>query len=103
MALRPQGGGRQKGTPNKASVAGRDIAAQWGPDAIRQLATLAGLVKDPEGNPIGRSANDTVVMNSCATLIERAFGKVAQPIVGDDNDDPIRTVMRIEFVDGAKS
>lgn len=102
MATRPQGGGRQKGTPNKASVTGRDLALQWGPDAIRKLAEKAGLVLDPDGHPIGIAANEKNQIAALRDIADRAFGRPAQPVIGDDASDPIRQVMRIEFVDGQK-
>lgn len=98
MATRPQGGGRQKGTPNRATVAGRDLALLWGPDALRKLAHLAGLIRDPEGNPIGMADSHQVQLNACQQIIDRAYGKPTQPISGDQEFDPIRTVMRVEFV-----
>lgn len=92
-------GGRTKGTPNKASVAGRDIALQWGPDALRKLAHLAGLIKDPEGNPIGMAESEEVQRSSCATILDRAYGKPMQPTVDMSDDEEIKKVLRVEFVD----
>jgi hypothetical protein len=36
--------------------------------------------------------------NARAWLAERCDGKAPQPIVGDDDEDPIRTVSKIELV-----
>jgi hypothetical protein len=33
-----------------------------------------------------------------ALVFERVDGKLPQPLVGDDNEDPIRTVNRVELV-----
>jgi hypothetical protein len=42
-------GGRAKGTPNKATVEVKALAGQHGPQAIRELARLAGLVEGGKG------------------------------------------------------
>jgi hypothetical protein len=98
MARAPRNNSR-KGIPNKSSLMGRELAAEWGPDAIRKLATLAGLVKDAAGNPVGAAQSEEVQRSSCVTLIERAYGKAPQPLVGGEEDDePIRQVLRVEFV-----
>ena len=91
-------GGRQKGTPNKASTLGRELAQEWGPDALRKLAALAGLLRDPEGHPIGMAESEAVQQAACVQIVDRAYGKPTQPLSGDDEDNPIRHVMRVEFV-----
>lgn len=98
MANGRKTGGRQAGVPNKASLMGREYALRWGPDAIQQLAALGGLVKGPDGQPIGMAENESVRKDACKDIADRAFGKPTQPIAGDDEFDPIRTVMRVEFV-----
>ena len=45
-------GGRQKGTPNKATAEMRAIASAYGPDALKELARLAGLTKGDDGKPV---------------------------------------------------
>lgn len=98
MANPPRSPGRPKGVPNRASVAGRDLAMQWGPDAMREQARLAGLLRAPDGTPVPGSESDVVRLNACQYILDRAYGKATQPIAGDDDMDPLRTVMRIEFV-----
>lgn len=97
MARSPRDNSR-KGIPNKSSLMGRELAMQWGPDAIRQLAALGGLVKGPDGQPIGMAESESVRQQACKEIADRAFGKPTQPISGDDEGDPIRTVLRVEFV-----
>jgi len=98
MATPPRSPGRPRGVPNRASVAGRDLAMLWAPDAMREQARLAGLLRDPEGNPIRGSESDQVRLNAAQYILDRAYGKATQPIAGDDDADPIRTVMQIRFV-----
>ncbi len=88
----------RKGRPNKSSLMGRELAMQWGGDALREQARLAGLLRDPDGNPIPGSDQDNVRLTAAQYIADRAFGKATQPISGDDEFDPIRSVMRIEFV-----
>lgn len=76
-------GGRQKGTPNKASVEIKDVARQYSPKAIEQLAKLAGL----DGGKGAKSEQARI--RACELIIERAHGKATQLIAGDDTEAPI--------------
>lgn len=76
-------GGRQKGTPNKVSLEIRDLARAYGPDAIAELARLAGL----KGNG---SENEQVRVSAIKELLDRGYGKATQVIAGDDNKPPVQ-------------
>lgn len=71
-------GGRQKGTPNKATAEVKDIARRWGPAAVRTAAELAGLIK---GKPAAISEQARVA--ALNIILDRAYGKAMQPIQGD--------------------
>lgn len=88
----------RKGKPNKASVAGRDLALLWGPEAVRGIAVLAGIVRNPDGTPIPGSESDQVRLNAMVELVNRAYGKPHQVIVGDEEGGPIRHAMNLVFV-----
>jgi hypothetical protein len=65
-------GGRQKGTPNKATAEVRDLALEYGPAAIRELARLSE-----------HAQSEAARVQACNAIIERAYGKSApgRPIV----------------------
>jgi hypothetical protein len=75
-------GGRRPGTPNRVSSASREearaLAHHYGPDAIKQLARLGGLVKDVPG-----SDNDHVQVAALNAILDRAYGKPRQQVEGE--------------------
>lgn len=68
-------GGRQKGTPNKATAEVRALASEYGPDAFRQLAELAGLARDDAGKRIPGASSETARISAIGMLLDRGFGK----------------------------
>lgn len=89
----------RKGKPNKSSLMGRDLALLWGPDAIREMAALAGLVRNPDGTPApGRSESDQVRLNALTELVNRAYGKPLNVVAGDEEGGPVRHAMNLVFV-----
>lgn len=88
----------RKGRPNKSSLVGRELAMAYGPDALREQARLAGLLRDPEGNPIQGAEESSVRLSATQYILDRAYGKATQPIAGDDEFDPLRAVMQVRFV-----
>jgi len=93
----PKTGGRQAGTPNKATAEVRSLAQLYGPDAIRKAAELAGLVKDEQGHAIGQAESEQARLAAISIILDRAYGKAPQPIAGDP-ERPIRSEERIEWV-----
>ena len=84
-------GGRQKGTPNKATAEIREIARQHGAAAVERLAYL-----------MTRAESEQAQVAACKELLDRAYGKPAQAIVGDD-EAPVKTVMEIVWGQSASS
>lgn len=85
-------GGRQKGTPNKATQDIKEIAQQYGPAAIKQAAMLAGLI---EGGAAESEAARVAALN---ILLDRGYGKPSQ-VVGSDPENPLpEAPSRIEHV-----
>lgn len=81
-------GGRQKGTPNKATADVKALAQKHAPAAITELARLAT-----------KAESEAARVSAIKELLDRAYGKSKQPLVGGHDDDtPIKTVTRIELI-----
>ena len=78
-----EGSGRKKGVPNKATAEIKALAQQHGADAIKRLAYL-----------MTKAESEQAQVAACRELLDRAYGKPAQAIIGDD-EAPIKTVMEI--------
>ena len=57
-------GGRGKGTPNRATAEVRDLALEYGPAAVAELARLSTAAE-----------SETARIQACNGIIERAYGK----------------------------
>ena len=68
-------GGRQRGTPNKATAEVRALAADYGPDLLKQLATLAGVAKDDDGKAVAGANSEAARISALGMLMDRAYGK----------------------------
>lgn len=80
-------GGRPKGSLNKNTADIKALALELVPEA---LAALTEIVNDPK-HPARMAASKEI--------LDRAYGKPKQAIVGgDEGDAPIMTVTRIELV-----
>lgn len=71
--------GRPPGALNKATAEVKALAQKHGPDAIKTLAKLA---KDAD--------SDTAKIAACRELLDRAYGKAAQPVGGGDGTEAIK-------------
>jgi hypothetical protein len=80
----PKTGGRQKGTSNKATADVKALARQHSDSAIKRLAYL-----------MTKAESEQAQVAACKELLDRAHGKPAQAIVGDDDGPPVKTVMEI--------
>ena len=90
----PKTGGRQKGVPNKATIEIKELARQYGPKALEELAILGGLIQIADRKP---SENDTARIAAAKEILDRAYGKSAQTIAGDP-ENPIQLKTRVEIV-----
>ena len=68
-------GGRQRGTPNKATAEVRALAGEYGPDSLKELATLAGVAKDDDGKAVAGANSETARISALGMLMDRAYGK----------------------------
>lgn len=71
--------GRPKGARNKTTAEVKALAQEHGPAAIKTLAKLA---KEAD--------SDAAKIAACRELLDRAYGKAAQPVGGGDGTDPIK-------------
>ena len=76
MPMGFKAGGRQAGTPNKATAEVRALAGRHGPAALDELARLAGLVTDDDGKtPVGSTQSETARISALGMILDRAYGK----------------------------
>jgi hypothetical protein len=76
-------GGRQKGTPNKATADIKALAQDYGPAAIAELARMSGLTGEP-------GAQTEAARVACLKeLLDRGYGRATQPLTGDGDGSPV--------------
>lgn len=75
-------GGRQKGTPNKATAALRDICRQYTENAVHELARLA-MEAESEASRVA----------AIKEILDRGYGKAPQPMTGEDGEGPMQLVV----------
>lgn len=80
------GSGRKAGIPNKATGEAKELARQWGPKAIKRAAQLAGLLPGEKG----KAESEAAQMAAVNTILDRAYGKAAQPVGGGDGTEPLK-------------
>lgn len=83
MAKGRKTGGRQAGTPNKATAEVKEMARQHTPAMIGELARIAL-----------NSESDAARVAAIRELLDRGHGKVSQPIGGDGEGGPIIVEIR---------
>lgn len=92
----PKTGGRVKGTPNKATAEIKDIARQYGPAALKEAAKLAGLVD----NGSGKAESEQARLSALNIILDRAYGKAAQPHTGEGGEGPVQIQDLLNSIDG---
>lgn len=81
-------GGRQKGTPNKATADIKALAQKYAPAAMKRLYHIAE-----------NSESDAASVAAIKELFDRGFGKSKQPLTGGEEDDnPIKLRLKVDFV-----
>lgn len=81
------GAGRPKGTPNKATIEVRDLARQYAPGAVAELARLA---KEAE--------SEQARVSAIKEILDRAYGKSTQPLSADPENPLIPAKITIELI-----
>jgi hypothetical protein len=82
MAAGIKTGGRQKGTPNKATADIKALAREFTPKAMQRLVKI-----------IEESDSDAAVVSAIKEVFDRGYGKAKQPLIGGDDDDPAMKVV----------
>ncbi len=81
------GAGRPKGVPNKATAEIREIAQKYSPQAVKELAKLAGLI---DGQKAAESEQARIA--ALNGILDRGHGKPAQAVAltGEDGEGPAK-------------
>lgn len=85
MAKGRKTGGRVAGTPNKATSEIKALARTHAPAVIAELARLAT-----------GAESESARVAAIKELLDRGFGKAAQPVTGEDGEGPVQ-YQKIEF------
>jgi hypothetical protein len=75
-------GGRQKGTPNKATL--EEAARQYAPAALERLAHLSR-----------HAESEAAQVAACREILDRAYGKPTQPVSGDADAPQLLPVINV--------
>lgn len=82
-------GGRQKGTPNKATASIRDVAREYTTQAVDALVSvLAG----GEGIPAAAQ------VAAAKEILDRGYGRASTVLAGDEDGGPMRLVSEVRLV-----
>lgn len=76
-------GGRQKGTPNKATADIKALARMHGPAVIAELARMSGVTDAPGAQ------TEAARIAALRELLDRGYGRATLPIAGDGDGSPI--------------
>ena len=82
-----QGAGRKPGVPNKVTADIRAAAQQHGPAMIAELVRIAT-----------KSETDSARVSAIKEMLDRGYGKSAQPMTGEGGQGPILLNIKVEFV-----
>lgn len=78
MAAGVKTGGRQAGTPNKATAEVKALAQKHAPAALKELARLAT-----------KAESEAARVAAIKELLDRGYGKAAQPHTGEGGEGPV--------------
>lgn len=96
-----RGRSNEPAAPVRVGAEIKELARQYGPDALQRVARLAGLVRDADGNVVGGAESETVAMRALEILMDRAYGKAVQGIEHSGADGgPILGVIMVPTKDG---
>lgn len=80
-------GGRKKGTPNKVTADIRAAAQKHGPAMIEALARIAT-----------KGESEAARVSAINALLDRGYGKAAQPLTGEGGEGPVKMSLKVRFV-----
>jgi hypothetical protein len=87
MAMGRKTGGRVAGTPNKATSDLKTAAREYGPRVIEKLWGICE-----------KGESDQARINAARELLDRGYGKPAQPVAGDGDGEPITIIHRVQWL-----
>lgn len=76
-----EGAGRKKGVPNKSTAEVKALAGRHGPAAIKRLVHL-----------MDHAESEVAQIAASKEILDRAYGKSAQPVGGGDGTEPLQHV-----------
>jgi phage gp46-like protein len=82
-----EGAGRKKGIPNKSTAEIKELAQQYAPAA---LAELARLMKDGE--------SEAARVSAIKEILDRAYGKSPQAITGEGGEGAVKHAITISWM-----
>jgi hypothetical protein len=89
--------GRPKGVRNKVTKEVRAVAADYGPEAVRRLAVLGGLIPTNKLRKGERpSISEATQVVACLHILNRAYGFPSQPLSHSANESFETLLDRLE-------
>ena len=85
------GPGRPKGSVNKASNGVREAAQKYGPEALEALIKI-----------VRTGENENARIAAAKEILDRAYGKSIQQVVGDDEGGPIKLEIQWQWPEPKK-
>lgn len=80
-------GGRKAGTPNKSTRELRELVQPYAPEAVKELARLALNAESEQAR-----------VAAIRELLDRGYGKSAQPVTGEEGDGPERQELIVRWM-----
>ena len=87
MAIGRKTGGRAAGTPNRATADLKLVAREYGPRVIEKLWGICE-----------NGVSDQAKINAARELLDRGYGKPAQPVSGDADGEPVTIIHRVQWL-----
>ena len=82
-----EGAGRKKGVPNKATAEVKQIAQQYAPEAIAELARL-----------MREAESEAARVTAIKEILDRAYGKSPQAHTGEGGEGPIQHQVGVSWM-----
>ncbi|ACS41665.1 DUF5681 domain-containing protein [Methylorubrum extorquens] len=86
------------GTPFEKGKSGNPTGRPKIPAEVRELARGATVKALSRAIELIDSADENVALKAVNTVLDRALGKPTQPVDGDGEGGPIRSLVQVRFV-----
>jgi hypothetical protein len=87
MAKGRKTGGRGAGTPNRATADVKTVAREYGPRVVEKLWGICE-----------KGESDQAKISAARELLDRGYGKPAQPVSGDADGEPVVVKHIVEWL-----